>query len=158
MLEGGQAADIYSNDAGQGKGFKDLLARQDIHAVIIACGDMMPASPTDLADFVDRLPILNQPEYIRPALEAGKHVLSEKPIAENMKDARKLVEWYESSTDASEVTWSVAENFRFLNSLDYAAAEVAKLGRVLTFNCRRQSLVTGGKYFGESQVSPVDRH
>jgi predicted dehydrogenase len=51
---------LYSEDSGEGKSLDDLLARSDIKAVTIA------------------LPIKNQPEYIRKALLAGKHVLSEK--------------------------------------------------------------------------------
>jgi predicted dehydrogenase len=51
---------LYSEDSGEGKSLDDLFARSDIKAVTIA------------------LPIKNQPEYIRKALLAGKHVLSEK--------------------------------------------------------------------------------
>ena len=68
--------DLYSDDAGTGKSLDDLLARLDIRAVIVA------------------LPILNQPVYVRKALLAGKHVLSEKPIAENMKEALEILQWY----------------------------------------------------------------
>lgn len=94
------------------------------------------------------LPILNQPEYIRQSLEAGKHVLSEKPIAENLKDALELVQWYESNKDLK-VTWGVAENYRFMNSYDYARDQVKKLGKLLTFKCQAQGFVKGGKYFGK---------
>lgn len=51
---------LYSEDSEEGKSLDDLLARSDIKAVTIA------------------LPIKNQPEYIKKALLAGKHVLSEK--------------------------------------------------------------------------------
>lgn len=47
---------LYSDDSGTGKSYADLLARNDIHAVIVA------------------LPILVQPELIKQALLAGKHV------------------------------------------------------------------------------------
>jgi predicted dehydrogenase len=66
--------DLYSDDAGSGSSLDDLLARSDIQAVTIA------------------LPILNQPTYICKALLANKYVLSEKPIAENMKDAIELLQ------------------------------------------------------------------
>ncbi|KAA6408676.1 MAG: glucose-fructose oxidoreductase [Lasallia pustulata] len=67
------SVDLYSDDSGEGKSYTDLLKRPDIQAVIIA------------------LPIPNQPLYIRAALSAGKHVLSEKPVAENLKDAQDFI-------------------------------------------------------------------
>ena len=96
-----------------------------------------------------RLPILNQPEYIKAALSAGKHVLSEKPVAENVKDAAELIKWYHSNIDTNNVTWAVAENFRYLNSFDRAQQEVRKLGRILGFRVRLYGNVqAGSKYYG----------
>jgi len=63
------------------------------------------------------LPILIQPEFIRKALKAGKHVLAEKPIAGDVKTAKELVDWYRAEIDTSKVNWSIAENFRFFDSL-----------------------------------------
>jgi len=83
-----------------------------------------------------RLPIPNQPEYIRAALTAGKHVLSEKPVAENVIDAQELITWYHSDIDDKKVNWSVAENFRYLNSFDYAREQISRLGRVLGFTVK----------------------
>ena len=120
--------DLYSDDSGPDKSLDDLLARSDIHAAIIA------------------LPIKNQPEYIRKALLAGKHVLSEKPIAENVKDAEELIRWYRSNSD-KKATWSIAENFRYLNSFDHAREAINGKGRLLNFRCRVQNMVEGGKYF-----------
>ena len=120
--------DLFSDDSGPDKSLDDLLARPDIHAVIIA------------------LPIKNQPEYIRKALLAGKHVLSEKPIAENVKEAEQLIKWYRSNVD-QKITWSIAENFRYLNSFDHARKAIEGKGRLLNFRCRVQNLVEGGKYF-----------
>lgn len=127
--------DIYSDDSGAGKSLDDLLARSDIHAIIIA------------------LPIKNQPDYIRKALLAGKHVLSEKPIAENVSQAKDLIKWYRSELDTKKVTWGVAENFRYLASYNHAAEARTKLGKVLGFRCRMQTLVKGGKYFETEYVT-----
>lgn len=121
--------DIYSDDSGSGKGLDDLLARSDIHAVTIA------------------LPILNQPAYVRKALLAGKHVLSEKPIAENMKDAIELLQWYRKEIDSEKVFWSVAENYRFLNSFNEAAEARKNMGRLLGFKVEVYNMLEGGKYY-----------
>ena len=121
--------DLYSDDSDAGRSLDDLLARSDIHGVIIA------------------LPIKNQPAYIRKALTAGKHVLSEKPIAENVQEAEELLKWYRSEIAPKKVTWSVAENFRYLNSFNHAAEQVKTMGKQLTFRCRMQTLLDGGKYY-----------
>lgn len=124
--------DIYSDDSGAGKSLNNLLTRSDIGAVIIA------------------LPIKNQPEYIRKALLAGKHVLSEKPVAENVQDAVELIKWYRSEIAPKGVTWGVAENVRYTSSFVHAAEAVRPKGRQLTFRCRMQTMVQGGKYFETS--------
>jgi predicted dehydrogenase len=103
-----------------------LLLRSDIDAIIVA------------------LPIKNQPEYIEAALKAGKHVLSEKPIAENLKDAEHVIRFYNIHIDKSKVTWGVAENFRFLESYAYAGQQVEKLGKVLGFQVKAFSYVKPG--------------
>ena len=129
----GANVDLYSDDSGSGKSLDDLLARSDIHAVIIA------------------LPIKNQPEYIRKALKAGKHVLSEKPVAENVEEGKELIKWYRSEIDTKKVTWGVAENFRYLASYDHAAEAVKKMGKLLGFRVRMQTLVEGGNKFFETE-------
>lgn len=122
--------DLYSNDSGSGKTYHDLLLREDIHAVILA------------------LPILSQPEYIETALAAGKHVLSEKPIAGDVKTAERLIQFYRGGKAKGGATWGVAENFRFLESFEFGAKEVQRLGRVLGFGVKVFSNVKrGGKYF-----------
>ena len=125
--------DLYSDDSGGGKGLDDLLKRTDISAVVIA------------------LPIANQPEYIRKSLLAGKHVLSEKPVAENVADAAKLVEWDRKDFDSSKATWGVAENFRYLNDIAYAAKQVASSGRLLGFMIKSHAFnEAGGQYYETS--------
>jgi len=131
--------DLFSDDSGSGKGLDDLLSRSDIHAVIVA------------------LPIKNQPDYIRKALLAGKHVLSEKPVAENVKDAVELIEWYEKEIQPKGVTWGVAENARFWAATVYAGEQRQKAGKALTFRARMQVLLEGGKYF-ETEWRKVPTH
>ncbi|KAJ5915750.1 hypothetical protein N7466_011683 [Penicillium verhagenii] len=68
------SVDLYSEDLDEA--FDELLQRPDHGAVIIA------------------LSIESQPRYIKAALLAGKHVLSEKPIAEISRMQSTLIKWY----------------------------------------------------------------
>ncbi|KAH7067417.1 hypothetical protein BKA63DRAFT_607281 [Paraphoma chrysanthemicola] len=123
--------ELYSDDS-EGKTYADLLKRDDIKGVVIA------------------LPILAQPEYIKKALAAGKHVLAEKPIAKDIATARDLLAWTQDSSNTS-ANYSVAENFRFLDSFVYASQVLSTLGRVLTFRARVAAYVNpGGKYYETS--------
>ncbi|OJJ98643.1 hypothetical protein ASPACDRAFT_44275 [Aspergillus aculeatus ATCC 16872] len=111
-----QQIDRYADDAPQG--LDQLLARDDIQAVIIA------------------LPITNQAAYVRAALSAGKHVLSEKPIAKDRAEATALLDWYRSTIlprRTAAPTWSVAENYRYFDSLRRGRAQLARLGRIRQF-------------------------
>ena len=114
-------ADLYSDDQASdtGKSLEHLLSRSDVHAVIIA------------------LPILSQHRYIRTALLAGKHVLSEKPIAENVAHASSLLEWYRSEIDPTGLIWGVAENYRFLSGFVEGAKLASKMGRLQGFRLKK---------------------
>ncbi|PYH42877.1 Gfo/Idh/MocA family protein [Aspergillus saccharolyticus JOP 1030-1] len=109
-----QNLDCYAEDADQG--LDQLLAREDIQAVIIA------------------LPITHQAQYVRAALSAGKHVLSEKPIAKDLAEATALLDWYHTTIlPAGKATWSVAENYRHFDTLRHARAQLHRLGRIRQF-------------------------
>lgn len=56
------------------------------------------------------LPIADQPRFILQALEAGKPVLSEKPIARDVASGRRLLR----TARRFDVPWLVGENFEFL--------------------------------------------
>ncbi|PNS19196.1 hypothetical protein CAC42_2373 [Sphaceloma murrayae] len=119
---------VYSSDSEDGKDLAALLSRSDIQAVIIA------------------LPITTQPAIITQCLDAGKHVLSEKPVGPTLSSARSLISHYSSL--ASPPHWAVAEQFRFLSRFVYASEQVSKLGRVLSFRLRLSALVKpGAKYY-----------
>ena len=95
------------------------------------------------------LPIPLQPTFIRKAIAAGKHVLSEKPIAKDVATATELFEWYrQQGNQHHSATWSVAENFRFLNSFEYGAQQVSSMGRLLGFQIKvHKSTNVEGKYY-----------
>ncbi len=71
-----------------------LLRREDVEAVEVL------------------LPIDVMPEVVAQALRSGKHVLSEKPIADTVAAGRRLLEVYRSLADPRQV-WMVGENWRY---------------------------------------------
>ncbi|KAH8820891.1 hypothetical protein F5884DRAFT_65230 [Xylogone sp. PMI_703] len=132
--------DLYSDDSGSGKSYQDLLQRDDIQGLIIA------------------LPIMKQAAFIEAALAAGKHVLSEKPIAQDLQTAEKLVQFYRSDKVKSGTIWAVAENLRFVKSIQVAAEEVKKLGKILGFRAKSfGNVAPGGKYI-ETAWRKVPEH
>lgn len=89
-----------------------------------------------------------QPEFIRAALAAGKHVLSEKPIAKDLATAQELVRWYQTNIDQGKIIWAVAENIRYFTKFVFLTEEVQKLGRVKNFRVRHHNMVkTDSKYY-----------
>ncbi|KAE8146385.1 ribosomal protein L32e [Aspergillus avenaceus] len=123
--------DLYAGDGGLGKSYEDLLGREDIAAVVIA------------------LPILAQPEYIRKALSAGKHVLSEKPIAKDLATAQELLEHYRSVSQ--KVVWAVAENWRYMSKFVRVADEVRNLGAVRSFRIVMRSMIQPGSKYHKTE-------
>ncbi|KPM36001.1 hypothetical protein AK830_g10583 [Neonectria ditissima] len=123
--------ELYSGDSDKPNDYASLLLRKDIDAVIIA------------------LPIVSQPAFIQAALAAGKHVLSEKPIASGVKAGKELIDYYRAVSAEKGVTFSVAENFRFTPSFLYAAGEAGKLGKVTHFAVRSTKLMEqSSKWYG----------
>jgi len=77
------------------------------------------------------LPFSAQATFIQAALEAGKHVLSEKPIAPTIESAQKLVDFYDEinrkrwqQSVTSTLQWSVAENFRYEPGIERVARAI----------------------------------
>lgn len=71
------------------------------------------------------LPLGVQPDIIRKAWKAGKHVISEKPVGRNVEEATELVEEYEREWAPKGIVWRVAESespYPFTLSVHHAAA------------------------------------
>lgn len=88
-----------------------LLSRNDIAAVIIV------------------LPITTQPSIILKALAAGKHVISEKPVAPDVQTGLKLIADYNNNYKPKGLIWRVAENFEAEPGIQ-AAAEAVRAGKI----------------------------
>ena len=72
-----------------------LLVRPDIDAVNVI------------------MPIAVQPEIVTAALKAGKHVISEKPVAPDVASGRQLLQTAQDLTAQSGKIWMIAENLRY---------------------------------------------
>jgi predicted dehydrogenase len=92
-----------------------VLARDDVEAVDVA------------------LPIPVLPDVVEAALAAGKHVVSEKPVASTSARAEELLAFH---AEHSSRVWMVAENWRYEECF-VAAAEAIRdgaLGRPVLFD------------------------
>lgn len=113
------APDVY-HDGNSSTNLDALLARSDITAVIVV------------------LPITHQPAVIIKALAAGKHVLSEKPVAADVAAGVKLIATYNSEYKPKGLKWRVAENYEAEPGFRAAGKAIrdGKIGKVVFFNSR----------------------
>jgi predicted dehydrogenase len=88
-----------------------LLSRDDIEAVDIV------------------LPISVQPAAIEAALKAGKHVISEKPVAPDVVTGKKSLQAASQLTKESRRVWMIAENFRYEEAY-HSAGQVIRRGDI----------------------------
>ena len=102
--------DVYFDDSAESN-LDALLARADIDAVLVV------------------LPITTQPGVILKSLAAGKHVLSEKPIAKDVETGLELIKEYETTYKPKGLVWRVAENFE-ADSAYQAASKAIREGKI----------------------------
>ncbi|CAM1502644.1 Fc.00g074200.m01.CDS01 [Cosmosporella sp. VM-42] len=124
--------ELYSEDTA-GHTLDDLLKRDDIKAVVIV------------------LPIIVQPDIIRRCLAAGKHVLSEKPVAKDVQTARLLIEDYKNNYASKGLIFSVAEQFRFMPEFELGRKWIVDekaIGDITQLHLKIwRNQAPGGKYF-----------
>ncbi|KAG5636144.1 hypothetical protein H0H81_009000 [Sphagnurus paluster] len=108
---------IYHDIQEESTNLDALFARQDIDTVVIA------------------LPITLQPSIILRALAAGKHVLSEKPVAPDVAGGLELIKTYNEQYKPKGLIWRVAENFEAEPGYRAAAQAIAagRIGEVICF-------------------------
>lgn len=124
--------ELYSEDTAQHT-IDDLLKRDDIKAVVIV------------------LPILVQPDIIRRCFAAGKHVLSEKPLAKDVQTGRQLIEDYKSQYAGKGLIFSIAEQFRFMPEFELGRKWVVDekaIGDITQLHLRIwRNIAPSGKYY-----------
>ncbi|CAM6096394.1 unnamed protein product [Calypogeia fissa] len=114
------------------KGLEDILADETIHGVAIV------------------LPAQVQLQFVMKALEAGKHVLQEKPVGTNVAEVKNALAKYLSlsASGAKLPIWAVAENYRFEPALLEAAKWVKEAGDVSTVHVTAEAAMNSANpYF-----------
>jgi len=98
---------------------EELMALPEVDAILIS------------------LPIELQPRYVLSALEAGKPVLSEKPVGATVAQARRLIE----RARRFDVPWLIGENCAFMAHVQKLSEWVAggRLGQVRLVEVRQMS-------------------
>lgn len=91
------------------------------------------------------LPIDQQPRHVLKALQAGKHVLSEKPVAPNLAAGRALLK-AAAPYQRKGLQWLVGENFHFMPHVAQAQAwlEEGALGDVRVAEARQTTFMDEG--------------
>jgi predicted dehydrogenase len=92
-------------------------------SVALSVEEMLASPDIDAVDVV--LPIDVQPAVVAEALAAGKHVVSEKPVAEDTAKGKQAIEAWR----ASGRQWMVAENYRYASVYE-RAAEIVQAGTI----------------------------
>lgn len=112
-----QQISLYSDDGPSNESFEALLARRDIPTVVFS------------------LPIATQPKLIERAFAAGKNIISEKPVAPSLEEAKRLIDLYEKEYKPRGQSWIVAEQFPW--EMSYCKArkwvQEGKLGDIRGF-------------------------
>jgi predicted dehydrogenase len=106
----------------------DNLFASDIDAVIVV------------------LLITIQPKIILKALAAGKHVLSEKPVAADVKSGLELIQEYNTVYKPKGLIWRVGENFEADTGIQAIGKAIrdGKIGKVTNFSVSIENFITQG--------------
>ena len=125
LLELGDAAQIvavYSRTRASAETVADAIPYDvDIYTDIAA---LLADESVEAVDIVLPIPML--PEVVSQALAAGKHVFSEKPIAQTVAEAQDLIA---RSRPYADQVWMVGENWRYEEAFHTAAQAIAA-GRI----------------------------
>lgn len=124
-------------------------------ALAAQAGEAVPIY-TDYQQFLDApgidavdilLPIPVQADFVAAALRAGKHVISEKPIATDSATARDLIDLHRLTPGQ---VWMVGENWRYEEAFERAAGLIRQgaIGRPLScYWAQFSSLKPGNPYY-----------
>jgi len=105
---------------------------------------------TSIAAVLITLPITVQPEIVLAALRAGKHVLSEKPVAADVTSGYSLIAEYQETYAPNGLHWRIAENFECEPALVQAAQAIqaGRIGKISHWRLRNAGgIETDNQYY-----------
>lgn len=113
-------------------------------------------SAPDVDAVLISLPIDVQPTYVLAALRAGKAVLSEKPIAANVAQAKQLM----SDASASSIPWMVGENYAFMSHVRKLQALVAAnaFGNIRLIEARQVNRMDASNPYFNTEWRAAPKH
>lgn len=115
---------VYSRRADNAKQFAQMFASGDLKAF----DDVDAFLASERFDAVDIVvPPQGVGDIIRQSLAAGKHVLSEKPVAATVAQATELIDWWKAMP--APPVWLVSENWR-LEPAFARAKELIEAGQI----------------------------
>ncbi|KAM0752162.1 NAD(P)-binding protein [Meredithblackwellia eburnea MCA 4105] len=132
------SVEAYSDDV-EGKKLDDLLKREDIKTVILS------------------LPIPIQPSVIEKAWKAGKNVVSEKPVAKDVKESKRLIDLWEKEYKPKGINWIIAEQYPYAEAYIQVKKLIAdgKIGELRNFELRSFGFVPEGSKYAETEWRKV---
>jgi predicted dehydrogenase len=134
-------AERYAKLAGVGRvvdSAEELFALPELEAVVVS------------------LPIESQPKYVLAALQAGKAVLSEKPVGPSVAAARRLIQ----AAKRFDQPWLVGENYAFMAHA-LRLAELVKrgeLGEVRVVEAVQMTFVDAKNRYFQTAWRATPRH
>ncbi|KAL3928485.1 MAG: hypothetical protein SGBAC_012630, partial [Bacillariaceae sp.] len=111
--------------------FAEILESPHIDAVILS-------TPIDV-----------QSDMVLQALQAGKHVLSEKPLAVSMDQAHALIEEYEAAFE-DRLVWNVAGDYRYASAVRFSHKAMEEIGKPFLVSLKVRAPFLKSSHFSEA--------
>ncbi|CAJ1965545.1 unnamed protein product [Cylindrotheca closterium] len=94
-------------------------------------------------------PIDVQSDMVLQALQAGKHVLSEKPLAVSMDQAHALMEEYEAAFE-DDLVWNVAGDYKYASAVRFSHKAMEEIGKPFLVSLKVRAPFLKSSHYSEA--------
>mmetsp|Transcript_28003 Transcript_28003/g.68175 ORF Transcript_28003/g.68175 Transcript_28003/m.68175 type:complete len:521 (+) Transcript_28003:8-1570(+) len=94
-------------------------------------------------------PIDVQSDIVLQALQAGKHVLSEKPLAVSIDKAHALIEEYEAAFE-DRLVWNVAGDYRYASAVRFSHKAMEEIGKPFLVSLKVRAPFLKSSHYSEA--------